>query len=66
MEPNEVKEMTAITDSRVQLRLVDTNTEQLTHLPLDKMAAISQTIFSDAYSWMKHFVFWLKFPRIFS
>ena len=28
---------------------------------LDKMAAISQTIFSDAFSWMKSFVFWLKF-----
>ena len=33
----------------------------LTHLPLDKMAAISQTIFSGAFSWMKSFVFWLKF-----
>ena len=33
----------------------------LTHLPLDKMAAVSQTIFSDAWSWMKSFVFWLKF-----
>ena len=29
--------------------------------PLDKMAVISQTIFSDAFSWMKIFVFWLKF-----
>ena len=28
-----------------------------THLPLDKMAAISQTIFSDAYSWMKKVVY---------
>ena len=26
-----------------------------------KMAAISQTISSDAFSWMKSFVFWLKF-----
>ena len=26
--------------------------------PLNKMAAISQTIFSDAFSWMKSFVFW--------
>ena len=26
--------------------------------PLDKMAAISQMIFSDAFSWMKSFVFW--------
>ena len=25
----------------------------LTHLSLDKKAAISQTIFSDAFSWMK-------------
>ena len=33
----------------------------LTHLPLDKMVAISQTIFSNAFSWMKMFVFWLKF-----
>ena len=33
----------------------------LTNLPMDKMAAISQTIFSDAFSWMKSFVFWLKF-----
>ena len=31
------------------------------HLPLDKMTAISQTIFSDAYSWMKSFVFWFEF-----
>ena len=29
--------------------------------PLDKMAPISQTIFSDAYLWMKSSVFWLKF-----
>ena len=33
----------------------------LTHLPLDKRATISQTIFSDEFSWMKSFVFWLKF-----
>ena len=33
----------------------------LLHLPLDKMAAISQMIFSDALLWMKIFVFWLKF-----
>ena len=33
----------------------------LTHLPLDKMAASSQTIFSDAFSWMKTFIFWSKF-----
>ena len=41
----------------------------LTHLHLDKMVAISQTIFSDAFFWLKSFVFWLKFhwslfPRV--
>ena len=38
-------------------------TEWLTYLPLDKMAAISQTILSDVFSWMKIFVFWLKFHQ---
>ena len=33
----------------------------LTHLPLDKMDAISQPPFSNALSWMKNFDFWLKF-----
>ena len=33
----------------------------LTHWGRDKMAAISQTIFSNAFSWMKMFEFWLKF-----
>ena len=33
----------------------------LTHLPLGKMAAISHTIFSNAFSWMKSFIFCLKF-----
>ena len=32
----------------------------LTHLPLDKMAAILQTLFSEAFSWMKKIVFWFK------
>ena len=46
--------------------LVDTdwkyNSMSLTHLPWTTcMAAISQTIFSDASSWLKSFVFWLKF-----
>ena len=36
----------------------------LIHRTLDKMAAISQTMFSDALSWMKRFVFRLKFHRI--
>ena len=33
----------------------------LTHLPRDKMAAISQTMFSDAFSWVKTFALWLIF-----
>ena len=36
-------------------------TSSLTHLPLDKMTAIAQTILSDAFLWMKSFVFWWKF-----
>ena len=35
--------------------------DDLTHLPLDKMAAILQTVFSDVFSWMKSFFFFLKF-----
>ena len=35
----------------------------LTYLHLDKMTAISQKIFSDAFSWMKSFIFWLKIYR---
>ena len=31
------------------------------HLPLKKMAAISWTILSDVFLWMKSFEFWLKF-----
>ena len=33
----------------------------LIHLPLDKMTTNSQTIFSNAFSWMNNFVFSLKF-----
>ena len=29
------------------------NIHMLTHHPLDKIAAVSQTIFSDAFSWVK-------------
>ena len=34
---------------------------QITRLPLDKMDAISQTTFSNAFSWMEKLDFWLKF-----
>ena len=33
----------------------------LTHLPLDKMTAISQTTFSNAFSWMQLYEFRLRF-----
>ena len=33
----------------------------ITHLPLGKMDIFLQTLFSDAISWMKSFVLWLKF-----
>ena len=33
----------------------------LTHLSLDKIVAISQMTFSNAFSWIKNFKFWLKF-----
>ena len=37
--------------------LDETNdTSSLTYLPLDKMAAISQTIYSEALSWMNLFL----------
>ena len=36
----------------------------LTHLPLDKMVAISQTIFSHAFSWMKHLYFDYNFTDV--
>ena len=39
----------------------DAATGLSTHLPRDKMAAILQTIFSDAFLWLKSVVFWLKF-----
>ena len=42
------------------LYILDT---KLTHLHLDKMAAICQTIFSVAVVWIKRFVFCLKFRR---
>ena len=33
----------------------------LTHLGQEKMAAIYQTAFSNAFSWMKIYEFWLRF-----
>ena len=54
----ESSEATAITGVLVQLKgLLG---KLLTYLPLEKMIAISQTIFAEAFSWMKSFVFRLK------
>ena len=36
------------------------HSQELTHVPLNKMAAILHRTFSDAFSLMNHFVFWLK------
>ena len=43
----------------ISIRMMKLLSGGLTHLPLHKMVAISQTIFLDAFSWMKTFVFWL-------
>ena len=40
---------------------LESQTMILTHLPLGKMAAISQTTLSNAFLWMKTFVFWFEF-----
>ena len=37
----------------------------LTHLSLDKMAVILQTIFSDAFMWMKSFCILIKISQNF-
>ena len=50
--------------SRTTMRANAWGHDELTHLPLDKMAAISQMIFSDAFSWMENFVFWKKSTEV--
>ena len=42
------------------LTLKSASATHICDLPLDKIAAISQTIFSDAFSWMKSFMSSLK------
>ena len=39
------------------------NSIPLPYFPLNNMVAVSQTSFSDAFSWMKSFVFWSRFHR---
>ena len=40
---------------------LEVETYEFNSSPLDKMDAKSQTVFSDAFSCMKSFIFWLKF-----
>ena len=58
---------TVITDTQLHLyqnyRSNKCTWKLLTHLPQDKMDAISQTTFSSAFSWMKMFENRLKFPK---
>ena len=42
---------------------IDPNKVDLAHLPVDRMAVISQTIFLDTFSWMLSFVFWFDFTE---
>ena len=65
-----VKLLSAITSYDVLSQANGAETHQweinigLTHLPLDKMAAVLQTIFSYPFSWMKSFVFWSNFTKV--
>ena len=47
-----------MTDLKFQLYISRAN--ELTYLPVDKMAAILQTIFSDTFSWRKPFCIFIK------
>ena len=56
-----------ITNLSLHLHLPGAN--ELTHWGRDKMAAILQTTYSNAFSWMKMYKFWLRFhwnffPRV--
>ena len=44
-----------------RIEAISANTLPLTHWGRDKMDTISQTTFSNAFSWMKMFEYWLKF-----
>ena len=39
---------------------MDPGTRNFNEFPLDKMAVISQTIFSNSFSWMTGFIFWFE------
>ena len=48
-------------DGQVPCIYASPDLNKLTHWGRDKMAAIFQTTFSNAFSWMKMFKFWLRF-----
>ena len=50
-----------ISNSKYRNEILTNQNKPLSHLPLDKMAAISQMVFSNAFLLMKNCVFWLKF-----
>ena len=60
--PSQCWEMKDILHESLFSRINSTG-QGLILLPVDKMAAISKTTVSDAFSWTKRFVFWLKFHR---
>ena len=45
--------------TKINIDMSPPSMKMLTHLPLDKIASVSQTIFSNAFSWMKNFVFFV-------
>ena len=45
-------------------KVLDVTWSDLNSSPLDKMAAILQMVFSDAFSWMKGFVFDRNFIKV--
>ena len=53
--------LTAFAPKNLWSLLPTAHLQNLTHWTLDKMVAISLTIFSGAFLWMKTFAFWLKF-----
>ena len=48
-------------DLFIRSEVIRNDISMSTYLPLDEMATVAQTTFSDAFSWMKSCVFWLKF-----
>ena len=43
--------------TKINIDMSHPSMKMFTHLPMDKIASVPQTIFSNAFSWMKNFVF---------